>query len=127
MEANKLTLFIELDGSEISHTAGAKVKGNIFLEVNSNFDYDLGKKLVLYFKGFEETEFGTKTQECGRVGIINTEMEIAVWKNNASIKKGDYVFPFSFQLPDWLPASISVAEPKNSIFMQIRYMLIAQV
>ena len=39
-----------------------------------------GKKLVLYLKGFEDTEFGDMNNaECGRAPIINMEFPIAEW------------------------------------------------
>ena len=57
--------------------------------------------------------------------IISQEHPIAVWRDGHLMGEGQYAFPFEIELPDWLPASISIAEPEHSIFMQIKYMLIA--
>ena len=60
MAQNGLSLFVELLDSEVSYLAGTKVCGHIFMEIQGG-EYDKGKKLTLCLKGFEETEFGTKT------------------------------------------------------------------
>ena len=58
------------------HFAGSKISGTIYLEVTSEL---LGKSLMLYFKGYEDVEFGTKTKYCGRAQVISMKYTIAKW------------------------------------------------
>ena len=63
---------------------------------------------MLYLKGYEDVEFGTKTKYCGRAQIISMKFTIAKWTLGNSIEIGQYAFPFEIDLPDWLPASLGV-------------------
>ena len=120
-------LSTELVNAEVIHVAGSTIRGQIFLEVGSRTKV-YGKKLVLYFKGFEDAEFGTYDKFCGRAPIVCMEFPIAEWNSEThEIQGGQYAFPFEIELPDWLPASIGCAENNNAVLMQIKYMLIAQI
>ena len=121
-----LRLTSELFNHEVRHKAGSTIRGQIYLEILKKRGVKVhGKKLVLYLKGFEDTEFGEIVKECGRAPIINMDFPIAEWQNeDFVIQPGQYAFPFEIELPDWLPASIGVVENKDAIMMQIKYMLV---
>ena len=126
-----LTLFVEIVNGDVSFKAGSSVKGHIYFELgegrDGQDDLPFGRRLNLYLKGFEETEFGSATQHCGRGQIISEVFPIAEWRDDKKIKVGKYAFPFEIVLPEWLPASLCVAEPDYSIYMAIKYMLVAQI
>ena len=52
---------------------------------------------------------------------------IAEWQDGHAMEEGQYSFPFEFDLPEWLPSSVTTADPDGNIFMQVKYMLIAQI
>ena len=66
--------------------AGSKVSGHIYLE--SKKKGVPGKSVILYLKGFEETEFGTRTKYCGRTQVISMKFPIARWNSGHSIEVG---------------------------------------
>ena len=120
-------LSTELVNGEISFVAGSTIRGQIFLEVGPKYKFP-GRTLMLYLKGFEDAEFGINEKFCARAPIIDMEFPIAEWRTqNYEIQPGQYAFPFEIELPDWLPASIGVAENANAMLMQIKYMLITQI
>jgi len=46
------------------------------------------------------------------------EFPIAEWRRRDHvISEGQYAFPFEIELPDWLPASMGVAENQNAMLM----------
>ena len=73
-------LTTELCEQEVRHQAGSTLRGQIYLEVVKKRGVKVhGKKLVLYLRGFEDSEFGEIVKECGRAAIINMEFPIAEW------------------------------------------------
>ena len=54
-------------------------------------------------------------------------IEIAKWNQIDGIKVGHYCFPFEIEMPDWLPASLIIAESKFSLIQKVQYMLVIQL
>ena len=46
-------------------------------------------------------------------------IEIAKWNQIDGIKVGHYCFPFEIEMPDWLPASLIIAESKFSLIQKV--------
>jgi hypothetical protein len=78
-------------------------------------------KITMYGeeRTFIEKDKTTKHTTGNRQEIIDMEFVIASF-NNKPLKRGDYSFPFSLKLPEWLPASRSL-NSSNISKMVIKY------
>ena len=102
LNAHEVTLHIQIVGDDVCFRAGTTLRGHIFLEFGKELQSP-PRRLNLYLKGFEETEFAHGQ---GRAQIIREVFPIAMWSEGHTAQVGKYVFPFDIELPDWLPASL---------------------
>lgn len=86
MNKRGIKLYVELTNSEVCYTAGSTVKGHIFLELKHKLAP--GKKLILQFKGMEQSDFGSSDKQCGRAEVIFIEFDIAKWTEDFCIEAG---------------------------------------
>ena len=64
----------------------------------------------------------------GRAKIIQLTFPIAEWTiEQPSPSEGTFQIPFRIDLPEWLPASMALAENIGNIMMLCKYRLIAQL
>ena len=74
----------------------------------------------------EESDVGGQGTELRE--IINMSFAIAEWsEGEQGPALGQYQFPFSLNLPKWLPDSMLLAHPEESLSLECRYRLITQL
>jgi hypothetical protein len=52
-------------------------------------------------------------------------LPIAEWTETRSPAPGMYSYPFTLQIPAWLPASMFLAQPFEECMLKIRYFMTA--
>ena len=67
-----------------------------------------------------------RTFHHGFFPVINAEFPIFEFPDGPP-RPGQYSFPFSIQLPDWLPASMLLAVEKETARIGVEYALVAEL
>ncbi len=110
--------------------AGTTLEGVILYQVP--YAGELGNNenpclaLTIELLGMEESNFSSDLG--GRAKIIQLTFPIAEWTTSQQgPREGVSRIPFSIDLPEWLPASMALAEDIGNIVMLCKYRLIAQL
>ena len=86
------------------------------------------QNVTIQLLGLEESHFGK--EEAGRAEIINLTFAIEANQVNNQLQPGQfiqYAFPFSLEMPDWLPDSMILAEPVGKTMLSVKHRLTAQI
>lgn len=86
------------------YTAGEKVTGEILVNVPDNYP---PSKLIFRSKGLEEVQLQDPKglNRSASSSIFTLENNVGNWEGG--LQEGQYVFPFTFKLPQFAPASFS--------------------
>ena len=131
---------IQMQGNMLTVSAGQVCSGIIHIQLNQPFP---GTMLMLTLKGCERTfmrKRHSKTVGSGKrrrrkyyyrnhVGffpMINADFPIFQFPDGPP-RPGQYSFPFSILIPDWLPASMHVVSEYERARLGVEYYLVAQL
>lgn len=104
--------------NEITQIAGQMMHGIVHLDLHKPFPAHV---LRLEFEGVEKTKWSKKEKHCknknfkkhkGKNTIITITHGLYVFPGNTA-QAGQYSFPFTFQLPPWLPSSFIFYGPER--------------
>ena len=124
-------MHIQLNNNQVSVVAGQVIKGIIHINLKKVcFDT---KHLTIGLHGSEETSFRQKknnednsyTTYRGRFPIINAVFPVERFVDGPP-RPGQWSYPFSLQIPDWLPSSMMLPTGKDDALLKIEYHLRAQ-
>lgn len=131
IDSDKNQIFLDTDNS--FYFPGDTIKGNIYLIINQPI---LVSSLTLKIKGKEETCWDdSPTQNTPNHGLIifyNNQYRLKKWEENEKEIKGNFIFPYSFLLKDFLPGTYNHMdyEKENSKKIKsaiIQYKLISEI
>ena len=126
-------IMVEIEGNRLSYMPGEYVKGMIFVNQQQPFPSTM---LELKLMGREFTHFiSSNGKTCYPVKTENIICDIS-WPIAMSpgqvAQPGQYAYPFSVQIPDWLPNSMAFCPKKNNamsipeVYADHQFFLLAQ-
>ena len=126
-------IYVQVANDHIGVVAGQVISGVVHVVQQQPFP---AKDITLSFIGVESTWWRVEHRDSeghtststftGCKEIVNFIFPISNWIDGQP-PPGHYSYPFSLQLPDWLPASMMMAGGSNSSELTIRYTLRAQL
>lgn len=110
---------IELENNIISFSAGQIIRGQVRVSQKDHFQAS-GLSVGLYGEEYASWLYiyrANKSTHYNRIRgwfpIVDANFMIAQCPNNVAVP-GEFTFPFSIQIPDWLPSSFLTAKPEWS-------------
>ena len=133
-------MFIQLENNNVTFTAGQAVTG--YVHVNLSRACFPVQALTIGLFGEERVFFSRKQRKAmgvgkrrrfrhhirnhrSRVDVIDAVFPISNFPNGPP-NAGQWTFPFSFMLPEWLPASMMVGASSERAKLSLHYRLVAQ-
>jgi hypothetical protein len=126
------SIFVEmLSELGVGFEAGQVIQGVVHVNQTENFQ---AHYLMVGIRGFEFVQFKkaqlpkqgsneiTYQTYSGEREIINISWPLAYWQDGLTYA-GHYSYPFTMQLPEWLPASVVMVNNQDWSRMEIRYII----
>jgi len=133
-------MFIQLENNNVTFSAGQAVTGYVHVNLSQAcFPVQaltiglFGEERVFFRKKHtKKTGIGKRRRtrtyhrnHRGRVDVIDAVFPISNFPDGPP-NAGQWTFPFSFMLPEWLPASMTVGARKERAKLSLHYRLKAQ-
>jgi len=123
-------MFIEMQDNKMNGITGQVISGTVNLNQREDFP---GRALYINFTGEDGVKIrnpstdDNSTHRYKTNNFIDLAVKIAEFFPSEICPAGQYSFPFSIQLPDWLPSSVMHANREDDATLGIFYLLKAEM
>ena len=123
------TVFIELEGNSIGIVSGDEISGTVHLNLEKKIKCThftvalMGYDVASYMQKANSNYYRVidSTPICNQEHVLEQILTL-------DLEPGQFSYPFTIKIPDWLPPSLIVAtDDNNECRGEIKYKLLAQI